>query len=121
MMHFVKVSVLVLAACCLMVGCQVPKKVHDDVKALRIDEQALFEFNQEFLKRAQSTNNDELQKKLKLTMIVQMSHERTVRGLELLESYLVSSEIITSSQLLITEDLIKRIEDLVGKTAGKDE
>ena len=97
-----------------------PKKVHDDVKALKIDEQALFEFNQEFLKRIQSTNNEELQKKLKLTMIVQMSHERVARGLDLLETYLISSEIITSSQLLITEDLIRKIEDLSDKTADKD-
>jgi hypothetical protein len=102
-----------------MVGCQVPQKTYDDVKALKIDEQALYDFNQEFLKKIQpTTNNDDLQKRLRLTMIVQMSHDRASRGLKMLEAYLNSSEIITSSQMLLTEEMIKRIEQAIGKSTN---
>jgi len=104
--------------CIIIVGCQAPQRVNDDIKSLKADEQVLFDFNQEFLKRANSSNNDELQKKLKITMISQMAHQRSSRGLDLLAQYLGSTEIITSPQLTATEDIIKKIADQVAEKVG---
>lgn len=98
-----------------LAGCQVPQRVADDLKSLKVDEQTLFDFNQEFLKRAKSSNNEELQKKLKIIMICNMAHERASRGLELLVEYLGSTEIFTSDQAKLTEDMIKKIADKVAE------
>lgn len=107
--------------CVTLVGCQVPQKVVEDVKVLKADEQALFEFNQEFLKKAKSSNNEELQKKLKIIMICNMAHERSSRGLELLMEYLGSTEVITSGQLNMTEEMISKIANKVAEKMGDND
>jgi len=104
-----------------LAGCQVPQRVADDVRVLKTDEQALFDFNQEFLKRAKSSNNEELQKKLKIIMISNMAHERATRGLQLLAEYLGSTEIITSGQLNLTEEMITKIANKVAQEMGNND
>jgi len=108
-----------MIACFVMTtGCQVPQRVTDDVASLKADEQALFDFNSEFLRRAKSSNSEELQKKLKIIMISTLAHERASRGIILLAEYLDSSEIITNSQLAATEEMAKRIADKVTEKLG---
>lgn len=102
----------------ISVGCQAPQRVTDDIQALKNDAKALYEFNQEFLKRTKTTNEQELQKKLRLMMISEVAHERATRGLELLHEYLGSAEFISNAQLTATEEVIEQIADRVAKKMG---
>ena len=99
-------------------GCQAPQRVVDDIQALKLQEQALYEFNSEFLTRAKCKNNEELQKKLKIVMICKIAHQRATQGLALLEEYTGSTEIISNTQLAITEENIKKIAEKVAERMG---
>lgn len=105
----------------MIIGCQAPQRVVDDVQTLRLQEQALYEFNSEFLSRAKCKNNEELQKKLKLVMICKIAHQRAVQGLMLLQEYVGSTEIISNAQLVATEENIKKIAEKVAEKIGEKE
>lgn len=94
-------------------GCTVPQRVYDDIAMLKLEEQALYNFNLAFLQRAKSTTNEELQKKLKMVMISKVAHQRAEQGLDLLGEYVGASEVISNAQLAATEDTIKQIADKV--------
>lgn len=90
-------------------GCSAPQRVVDDIDALKVDAKALFDFNQEFLKRSKATTEAELEKKMKIIMISRLAHQRTMEGLDLLGEYVGSSEIISNAQLAATEETINKI------------
>lgn len=94
-------------------GCTAPQRVVDDIETLKVDAEALFQFNQEFLKRSKATTEEELDKKMKIIMISRLAHQRTMEGLNLLGEYLGSSEIVSNAQLAATEDTINKIAEKV--------
>jgi hypothetical protein len=94
-------------------GCSAPQRVIDDIKTLKVDAKALYDFNREFLKRAKSSTPEELEKKMKMVMINEIAYQRTMDGLNLLGEYVGSLEIISNAQLAATEDTINRIADRV--------
>lgn len=90
----------------MTVGCSAPQRVVDDIAMLKLDAQAHYELNQKILERSISNNDEELQKKLKLTMISKIAHQRTMRGLRLLQEYLDSTEFLSNTEASATKQLI---------------
>lgn len=101
-------------------GCSVPQRVVDDIQALKIETQALYSFNQEFLKRANSNSAAELEKKTKMIMISKIAYQRAMEGLDLLSEYMGSSEVISKAQLAATEETINKIADRVKERLSND-
>lgn len=87
-------------------GCSAPQRVVDDIALLKLEAQAHYEFNQQVLEKSISTNDEELQKKLKLLMISKIAHQRTMRGLQLLSEYLDSIEFMSNAEASATKQLI---------------
>lgn len=112
---------MLICAFLMIIGCQAPQRIVDDAQTLRLQEQALYEFNSEFLSRTKCKNSDELQKKLKLVMICKIAHQRAAQGLALLQEYVGSTEIISNAQLAATEENIKKIAEKVAEKIGEKE
>lgn len=90
----------------MIVGCSAPQRVVDDIALLKLEAQAHYSFNQQVLEKSISTNDEELQKKLKLLMISKIAHQRTMRGLQLLSEYLDSIEFMSNAEASATKQLI---------------
>ncbi len=79
----------------------------DDIRMLQYEEAAIFEFNQELLRRTKTHSDEELQKKLRLTMASKIAHQRVERGLKLLLEYLDSIEFMSDAEISATKQMIK--------------
>lgn len=97
----------------MIAGCSAPQRVTDDIEMLKVEAQAHFEFNTRLLNRSISTNDEELQKKLRLIMISKIAHERTMRALQLLSEYVDSTEFLSDAEAAETKQLIIETVDEV--------
>lgn len=99
----------------LLVGCNIPKHVYDDMTIIQTNNTLVHDFNSKFLKRVQVHDSEQLNKKSKMYSISETSFRRLERALTLLSEYLESTKYLDEKQIALTNELINQIAEKVAE------